>query len=57
MPAILDTTQVGKKEFRLGVIFMADALETPFVSAAKKPASSYKGEKSGIPQMIRWKEL
>lgn len=52
MPAIVDSTQVGKREFRMGVIFLADANDTPFLSAAKKPASSYKGEKSGLPQML-----
>lgn len=52
MPAILDSTQVGKKEFRLGVIFLADNLETPFLSAAHKPASSYSNEKTGIPNML-----
>lgn len=52
MPGILDTDQVGKREFRMSVIFLADAIETPFLSAAKKPASSYKSEKTGIPQML-----
>lgn len=52
MPGILDPNQVGKREFRLGVIFLADARETPFLSAAKKPASSYNGEKKGLPQML-----
>lgn len=52
MPAIVDATQVGKREFRMGLIFLADAVETPILSTLKKPASSYKSEKSGLPQML-----
>jgi hypothetical protein len=36
----------------MSVIFLADVRKTTFLSTARKPASSYKNEKSGLPSML-----
>lgn len=51
MPGILDANQIGKREFLMGLLFLADARKTVFLSTARKSKSAVTGKK-GLPNML-----